>query len=117
MENNLLFINLWTQLLLFLTNEYSQKNVVKNELEKEKSNIFEKFSFSPSIKEFDYIDEEDDKEYVKSINIKISKINASDIIEYLSKINVKHIWNFLYETIKLLENTYLRDYFIKEKKK
>ena len=114
MEDNLLFINLWTQILLFLTNEYSQKNNVKNELEKEKSNIFQKFSFSPSIKEFDYIDEEDDKEYVKSINIKISKINASDIIEYLLKINVKHIWNFLYESITLLENTYLRDYFIKE---
>jgi hypothetical protein len=110
MENNLLSINLWTQILLFLTNEYSQKNVVKKEI----SNIFQKFSFSPSIKEFDYIDEEEDKEYIKSINIKISKITASDIIEYLVKINVKHIWNFLYETITLLENTYLRDYFIKE---
>ena len=116
MENNFLYINLWTQILLFLTNEYSQKNKVKNELENEKSDIFQKFSFSQSIKEFDYIDEEDDKEYIKSIDIKISKINASDIIEYLSKINPKHIWNFLYETIQLLENTYLRDYFIQEKK-
>ena len=116
MENNFLYINLWTQILLFLTNEYSQKNKVKNELENEKSDVFQKFSFSQSIKEFDYIDEEDDKEYIKSIDIKISKINASDIIEYLSKINPKHIWNFLYETIQLLENTYLRDYFIQEKK-
>jgi len=116
MENNLMHINLWTQILLFFTNEYSKKNVVKNELENKKSDVFQKFSFSQSIKEFDYIDEEDDKEYIKSIDIKISKINASDIIEYLSKINPKHIWNFLYETIKLLENTYLRDYFIEEKK-
>ena len=115
MENNFLYINLWTQILLFLTNEYSQKNKVKNEL-KENSNVFQKFSFSQSIKEFDYIDKEKDEEYVKSINIKISQIKASDIIEYLSKINPKHIWNFLYETIQLLENTYLRDYFIEEKK-
>jgi hypothetical protein len=110
MENNLMHINLWTQILLFFTNEYSQKNVVKKEI----SDIFQKFSFSPSIKESEYIDEENDEEYIKSIHIKISKITASDIIEYLSKINPKHIWNFLYETIKLLENTYLRDYFIKE---
>ena len=114
-KNDSLSIKIWTEILLFLTNEYSQKNKVKNEL-KENSDIFQKFSFSPSIKEFDYIDEEDDQEYVKSINIKISQIKPSDIIEYLSKINPKHIWNFLYETIKLLENTYLRDYFIKEEK-
>ena len=114
-KNDSLSIKIWTEILLFLTNEYSQKNKVKNEL-KENSDIFQKFSFSPSIKEFDYIDEEDDQEYVKSINIKISQIKSSDIIEYLSKINPKHIWNFLYETIKLLENTYLRDYFIKEEK-
>jgi hypothetical protein len=114
-KNDSLSIKIWTEILLFLTNEYSQKNKVKNEL-KENSDVFQKFSFSPSIKEFDYIDKEKDEEYVKSINIKISQIKASDIIEYLSKINPKHIWNFLYETIQLLENTYLRDYFIEEKK-
>lgn len=112
MEKNTMYIEIWTQILLFLTNEYSKKNVVKNEI----GDIFQKFSFSPSIKESEYIDEENDEEYVKSINIKILEIKPSDIIEYLSKINPEHIWNFFYETIKILENTYLRDYFIIEEK-
>jgi hypothetical protein len=110
MEKNNMYIEIWTQILLFLSNEYSKKNVVKNEI----SDVFQKFSFSPSIKESEYIDEENNEEYVESITKKISEIKPSDIIEYLSKINSEHIWNFFYETIKLLENTYLRDYFIKE---
>ena len=112
MEKSNRYIEIWTQILLFLSNEYSKKNIVKNEI----SDVFQKFSFSPSIKDYEYIDEENNEEYVKSINIKILEIKPSDIIEYLSKINPEHIWNFFYETIKLLENTYLRDYFIEEKK-
>ena len=110
MEDNPLDSNVWTQILLFLTNDYSKKLIVK----KENSNIFKKFSFIQSVKEFEYIDKEDDEEYIETIREKINNIILDDIIEYLSIIKPKHIWDFLYETIKLLENTYLRDYFIIE---
>jgi hypothetical protein len=103
--------SVWKDILLFLTNNYSKRFVVENELKKElKSNIFQKFKLSSL--EFENIDTADDEEYNKPIREKIKEINTNDVLEYLSTIKTKHIWNFLYETIKLFENTYLRDYFI-----
>ena len=107
--NNSIF-DLWKQILLFLTNNYSKKLVVSNELKQ--SNIFNKFSLTQT----EFNDDENDEDYNKSIRDKIAEITISDINKYLSKINIKHVWNFLQETIKLFENTYLRDYFIEEDK-
>ena len=108
-------IEMWKQILLFLTNNYSKKLIVKKELIKEKKDkLYNKF-YLKSI-EFDNLDSVENNEYIEPVSEKIINIKSCDIIEYLSIINVKHIWNFLYETIALFNNTYLRDYFIEENK-
>ena len=109
--NNYIF-ELWKQILLFLTNNYSKKLIVSDDFEKKQSNIFNKFSLTQA----EFNDDDDDEDYNKLIRDKIAEITISDINKYLSKINIKHVWNFLQETIKLFENTYLRDYFIEEDK-
>ena len=108
-------IEMWKQILLFLTNNYSKKLIVKSEFLKEKkSKIFDKFCLE--IIDFDNFDSVDDDEYIEPVAEKIINIKSYDVIEYLLIINVKHIWDFLYETIVLFNNTYLRDYFIEENK-
>ena len=108
--NNSIF-DLWKQILLFLTNNYSKKLVVSNEFNIIQSNVFEKFSLTPS--DFNNIDNDNNGEdYTNLILEIIYNITPSNVIKYLSQINIKHVWNFLQETIKLFENTYLRDYFI-----
>lgn len=98
---------LWCDILIFLANDYSKKFIVKNDI-----SIFNKFSFETTINQFDFSDDDKNEEYSQTISQKISQISPNDIYQFLSEINPKHIWNFLYESIKKLENTYLRDYLI-----
>ena len=98
---------LWSDILIFLANDYSKKLIVKNEI-----TIFNKFSFEPTVNQFDFSDDAENDEYSQTISQKISQITNNDVYQFLSEINPKHIWNFLYESIKKLETTYLKDYLI-----
>jgi hypothetical protein len=106
-KSNANISKLWRDILIFLANDYSKKFIVKNEV-----SIFNKFSFETTINQFDFSDDDKNEEYSQTISQKISQILPNDIYQFLSEINPKHIWNFLYESIKKLENTYLRDYLI-----
>jgi uncharacterized protein (DUF1330 family) len=104
-KSNINISQLWSDILIFLANDYSKKLIVKTEV-----SIFDKFYYQPTINKYDFSDDGEDDEFSQIIS---QRINNDDIIEFLSKINPKHIWNFLYESIKKLESTYLRDYLIK----
>ena len=108
LQTNSKVCNLWKDFLLFLTNDYSSRFVVKNE-----TSISSKFSFTSTLEQNDFAEEDFDNEYTIDINKLINNISDSDVFEFMSSINVRHIWKFLYESIKKLENTYLKEYLIK----
>jgi len=95
--------DIWKQILLFLCNDYSNRFIVESE---NKTN-FNKFSFR------NFSDENKEEDYTNRIIEKLQNLTPDDIIDFLKNINHKHIWNFLQESIKKLEGTYLRDYLIK----
>ena len=105
--NNSIY-KLWKDILLFLTNDYSKKLIIKNEI-----SVYNKFSIVLSLNQSHFSEDFKDEEYAPTIQSKIALIQPNDVIQYLQEINVKHIWNFLYESIKKLESTYLKDYLIK----
>ena len=106
---NQLNLTIWKDILLFLTNNYSNKTIVQKEI----SEDYKKFEFEKKLNQIDFADEtEHDKEYSKDFRIKIAKITDEDIKQFLKNIKVKHLWNFLYESIKELEGTFLKEYLI-----
>ena len=113
--NNDLYENVWKQLLLFLCNNYSKKTII----ERENPTDYEKFSFIPDLNQVDFSDEtEQDEEYSIQVREKIQKLVVDDIINFLKNVNIKHLWNFLQESFKKIEGTFLKEYlFIKKDNK
>jgi len=107
-----IIFDLWKQILLFLANDYSKRFNITNIQE-----YIKKFSFTPTKFQLNFNDELGfDEEYTKTINEILESITKEDIIYILINIEPSHIWNFFYESIRKLENTYLKNYFIKDKK-
>ena len=111
-RSNLNIFDIWKQILLFLCNDYSNRFVVENE----NKNIFNKFSFTPSKSNTNFSDDNKEEEYNNIILEKLQNLTTDDIIQFLTTINHKHIWNFLQESIKKLEGTYLKEYLIKDER-
>ena len=111
-EKNINLINtqIWKDILLFLTNNYSNKTIVQKEIPED----YKKFAFESN--QIDFADEtEQNEEYSRDFRIKIAKITDDDIKDFLKNIKVKHIWNFLYESITKLKGTFLKEHLIIEK--
>jgi len=98
---------LWRDILLFLTNDYSKKLIVKNSVP-----VFDKFSIEPTLKQFDFSDDGENEEYSETVRQKVSLINSDDVNQYLSTVGINHIWDFICESIRKLETTFLKDYLI-----
>ena len=110
--NNELYETVWKQILLFLCNSYSKKTIIEGEIPQ----IYEKFSFTPDLNQIDFTDEtEQNEEYSKVIREKIQALVLDDIINFFINVNPKHIWNFLQESFKKLEGTFLKEYLIIKK--
>lgn len=106
------FFEIWKQILLFLCNNYSLKLIVQSE----NQDIFKKFYFITTLKQSDFTDEDNiDEDFSRDIINIINQITQEDVMKFLKEINPKHIWNFLLESIKKLQGTYLKDYFIIKK--
>lgn len=103
---------IWKQILLFLCNDYSKKTMIKNVIG------YDKFSFEKSnkYKQTDFTDEDGEDDFTKIVKEKIESITIKDVQDFLQNIEIKHIWNFLYESLQKLKSTYLRDYLIKNNK-
>jgi hypothetical protein len=111
-ESDSTIFDLWKQLLLFLANDYSKRFNITSVQE-----YINKFSFTPIKNQLNFNDEFGfDDEYTKPVNEILQSIEKEDVIYILKNIETNHIWNFLYESIRKLENTYLKNYFIKDKK-
>ena len=111
-DNNQIF-EIWKQILLFLCNDYSKRfNMNKNI-----KNYVNKFLFTPIKNQLNFSDEFDfEEEYTSYVNKILNSILKEDVINLLLNIEPKHIWNFFYESIRKLQSTYLKQYFIKDNK-
>jgi len=108
-SNTFLYDNVWKQIILFLCNNYSKKTIIEIEIPID----YNKFSFVPELTQLDFSDEtEQTEEYSKAVRDKIQNLVPDDIINFLKNINIKHIWNFLQESFKKLEGTFLKEYLI-----
>jgi len=110
-EKNINQINNWLHILVFLANNYSNKTIVEKEVPED----YKKFAFESTLTQIDFTDETEDEEYSKKFVKKLAKITDEDIKSFLKNIKVKHIWNFLYESITKLKGTFLKEYLIIEK--
>jgi len=110
--DDITILEIWKQILLFLCNSYTNRLIVQNE----NSEYFKKFYFTPDIKQYDFTDEDiDDEEYSKIIRSKINEIEIDDIINFLKAIKINHIWNFLQQSMRKLQGTFLKEYLIIKK--
>ena len=109
-RSNANIFDIWKQILLFLCNDYSNRFVVENE----NKTIFNKFSFIPIKSDTNFSDDNKEEEYNNIILEKLQNLTLDDLIQFINNINHKHIWNFLQESIKKLEGTYLKEYLIKD---
>lgn len=100
---------MWKNIFLFFCNNYSKRKIITNNQQIQSS--FNKFSFEEIVSSF--IDDDDiNDDYSKIIREKIKEINNIDIDVVLKNIEPEHLWNFFYETIILLDSSYLSEYFI-----
>jgi hypothetical protein len=94
---------IWKNIFLFFCNNYSKRKLINNSLQLS----FDKFSFEH------FIDDDDiNEDYSKDIREKIKDVKNTDIDIMLKNIEPEHLWNFFYETIILLDSSYLSEYFI-----
>jgi len=108
-ERNSSIFDIWKQILLFLSNDYTNRfNLGSLEISK--------FSFTPTYEQNDFSDDFQNEDYSEEIRKKLNEIVVIDVINYLKNIDKKHIWNFLRESMKKLEGSYLKEYFIKDKR-
>jgi len=111
-NSNPIIFDLWKQILLFLANDYSKRFNITSVKE-----YINKFSFTPIKNQLNFSDEFGfENEYTKPVSKILQSITQEDIIYILKNIEPNHIWNFFYESIRKLENTYLKNYFIKDNK-
>lgn len=92
-ENN---YNIWKHILIFFSNNYSARNEITIH------------------KEFIINIEEDDNEndFDKKSFIKFNKITNQEISNYLESIDAKHIWDFIKESLNILNSTIYSRYLI-----
>ena len=101
--------DIWKQIILFLCNDYSLRLVVEENIKED----FSKFSFKPTLKQSDFKDEvKIDEDYSDEIRKKLNNIKNQDVIDFLNKVDIKHIWNFLHQSFRKLENTFFRDFLL-----
>ena len=108
-ETNPNIFEMWKQILLFLCNDYKNRFRLDSKLS-------EKFTFTATNDQFDFSDDNENNDFTKEITTKLNDIIINDVIEFIKNIDVKHIWNFLWQSIRKLEGTYLKEYFIFNKK-
>jgi len=117
------YLHSWKEILYFLCNDYS-KRLVMGSLNKDLKptsttgskieQYYNKFKFSP-ISKNNFDDDDEDGDHIKEVKNILLDVSEEDVINFIKTIEPKHIWDFFYETIKKLESTYLKEYFIKDK--
>ena len=91
--------NLMETLLIFFSNNYSYRNLIK----------------SNKIKKFITKDDQDDDIKDKEINRYYNKFELDDVIQALNEIDIEQLWEYLKETVNHLQNTIYGEYLIKKK--
>lgn len=102
------YFEIWKQIFLFMCNNYSRKFIIQQE----HPEFFEKLYLNME----DFNDDSQTDDFKDKVKDKIINITQKDIIDFMEVINEKHIWNYIYESIKKLEITYLKDYLIENNK-
>ena len=109
-ENSFLF---WKNILLFFINNYSLIDIVFENFTENKYYL-NKFKISDNI--IDNIKEDIDDEFTYENINKFKLINYEDIVIILNNIELKHLWEFIKESLILFETTVYSKYLIKDNK-
>lgn len=98
---------IWKNYIIFMVNNYSKKKLIFNSDNEVFKNLNRKFTLNS------LDDETDDNDFNNRSNRKIREITTDDIDIFLQNINFIYIWDFLSETLIILQSTIYSRYLIK----
>jgi hypothetical protein len=98
---------IWKNFIIFMVNNYSKKKIIFNS----SNDIFKNLNNKFTLNSLD--DETNDNDFNNKSNKKIREITNDDINIFLQNIDFTYIWDFLSETLIILQSTIYSRYLIK----